>query len=208
MDDHSLERLLEEAAQSTALSLSKPIPNLADRVRLRARQRRRRRRQLGAAAVAACLVAVVVYGVGPWSQDKGAEVAQPESVTKTTPKAVDVVALQEELVELRAKLAQLETELKCYREVEARGLARRQPPRAPRWPSPELAADLEIEKTAFILVHLVGDRTNAPSGADPLAGCRQVVKYFPDTSSAQVARKRLAEHATQLNDSPEKQGDI
>lgn len=191
MNDEHIRSLLEDADR-----MAGPPQYGAIRAgEIRLRLRRRRSIALGVPAAAA---AVFVCAVGLWSARSVPEKPAPEQQTQ-------IASLQEQVRQLQE---QTETTMRLVQEVLAkerqdRRLAALHAELA-RIPDPAQELQRQADKTAFALVYqadrMIGEMNQTESA---VKAYEQVIRLFPETRSAEVARERLAQIRNQrFNKSP------
>lgn len=191
MNDEQIKNLLEDADRTAR-------PPQYGAVRARDIRLRLRRRRLLAIAAPAAAAAVLLCGVALWSGRRRPEgpAAEPQE---------RIASLQEQVRQLQE---QTETTMRLVQEVLAkerqdRRLAALHAELA-RIPDPAQELQRQADKTAFALVYqadrMIGELNQIESAVEAY---EQVVRLFPETRSAEVARERLAQIRNQrFNKSP------
>ncbi len=182
-DDRKLRQLLREADRDAA-----PPPDGHFGARVRQLDRRRRRRQkVSIAALGLLVVGGLTFGLLGWRS-----VPTVPTIARDDRPGVDVAQVQAELAELQARIARQETELAALLAAEKRASLDRRLLAARRRISVGNDFEREVERTAIIL--LVGadwkiERYEMIESAR--SDYQQVLKSFPQTEWAKMARQRL-----------------
>lgn len=145
------------------------------------------------------------HGPGPELRDArvvdrstGLDESEGPSDVPTEPERLS----SDEVERLLAKIARLDTEVQRRRSALSAILPGLQPDTRiasldpvslSKWENPLARAEVEIEKSAFLLVDR-GDQLSATSGTGPAAReYRRALQWFPHTHAAEAARNRLAQ---------------
>lgn len=197
MDDASFQELLRAASRSEPAPPGVP-PDLAHRVRGLRERRRRIRKTLGGLLVMAVLIGgttwAVYCAVGP------TQTANNSVADHTKPADTGRNSSPEDVRRLRAEIAALaaETQLRTRIVEEMTGQQRfRQQmarlDRQLRQPDPLNIAQIEIEKTAFLMVDHARQQSLLSPGSSPADEYRRILEHFPGTNGARTAEKRLSQ---------------
>ena len=197
MTEEELRNLLL-AADANAPATDRADDNLAQQVR-RMSRRRRAARAVGGLAVACILIAVGIEMSGTGRKDLARrKEPAPRTVTneaKPQDRGSDPERLRLELAQLNAVAEGRLTFVAALNRGETAGSSSgREPDRdATTW----TGVQQELDDAAFVLVYQ-GDRLRKEYKLNSLAEgrYRRVIELFPGTSSATIARQRLADRAS------------
>lgn len=200
MDNRSIENLLREADRAAG-GAPQPATGLSSRVRI-AQQRRRRQNMVAGVATAGLALAVALALFARYPSGSSDLARRTESGgTAGLPSSVEGAPSDEEIRALLAERSQLAAQAESHARVASRLIEliernRRIEDRRQHHPAPDalILAREEVDKAAFRLILRANDLRERQGDEDAtVARYREVVRLFPRTQSADIARRSLAD---------------